>query len=124
MILKIKYKDFNKDDQLAILIKFSTTKEGMSVDWLEPEQTLEKKYPFMYSQREPILNRELFPVPLRLIFEPLNIPELFILNGFILLFEFILFFSLLLLFILLFIFVPSLILLEDLLLLLEKLILK
>ena len=56
------YKDFNKDDQLAILIKFSTTKEGMSVDWLEPEQTLGKKYPFMYSQGESILNRELFPV--------------------------------------------------------------
>ena len=58
--LKI-YKDFNKDDQLTILIKYSTTKEGMSIDWLEPEQTSGKKYPYMYSQGETILNRELFP---------------------------------------------------------------
>ena len=58
--LKI-YKNYNKDDQIAILIKYSTTKEGMSIDWLEPEQTAGKEYPFMYSQGESILNRELFP---------------------------------------------------------------
>ena len=33
--LKI-YKDFKKDDQISIVIKYSTTKEGMSIDWLEP----------------------------------------------------------------------------------------
>ena len=33
----------------------------MSIDWLEPEQTSGKKYPYMYSQGETILNRELFP---------------------------------------------------------------
>ena len=58
--LKI-YKNFNKDESFAIIIKFSTTKEGTSVDWLDPEQTAGKKYPFMYSHGEPILNRELFP---------------------------------------------------------------
>ena len=58
--LKI-FKDYNKDDQFAILIKYSTTKDGMSIDWLEPEQTAGKIYPFMYSQGESILNRELFP---------------------------------------------------------------
>ena len=58
--LKI-YKDFNKGDKIVILIKYSTTKEGMSIDWLEPEQTSGKKYPFMYTQGETILNRELFP---------------------------------------------------------------
>ena len=58
--LKI-YKNYNKDEQFAILIKFSTTKDGTSVCWFEPEQTVGKKYPFMYSQGEPILNRELFP---------------------------------------------------------------
>jgi leukotriene-A4 hydrolase len=58
--LKI-YKDFNKDDQLTILLKFNTTKEGMAVDWLEPEQTSGKIYPFMYSQGETIVNRQLFP---------------------------------------------------------------
>ena len=58
--LKI-YKQYNKDEQIAILIKYTTTKEGMSIDWLEPEQTAGKKYPFMYSQGESILNRALFP---------------------------------------------------------------
>ena len=58
--LKI-YKDYNKDEEFAILIKFSTTKEGTSVSWFEPEQTLGKEYPFMYTQGESILNRELFP---------------------------------------------------------------
>ena len=58
--LKI-YKNYNKDEEFAILIKFSTTKEGTSVSWFEPEQTLGKEYPFMYTQGESILNRELFP---------------------------------------------------------------
>ena len=58
--LKI-YKTYNKDEQITILIKYSTTKEGMSIDWLEPEQTSGKKYPYMYSQGETILNRELYP---------------------------------------------------------------
>ena len=58
--LKI-YKNFNKDEQIVILIKYVTTKEGLSIDWLEPEQTAGKKYPFMYSQGESILNRALFP---------------------------------------------------------------
>ena len=58
--LKI-YKDFNKGDIIEILIKFETTSEGTAVDWLEPEQTSGKKYPFMYTQGETILNRELFP---------------------------------------------------------------
>ena len=58
--LKI-YKNYNKDEQFSILIKFSTTKEGTSAVWLEPEQTSGKKYPFMYSQGAYILNRELFP---------------------------------------------------------------
>ena len=58
--LKI-YKEFNKGDEVVIVIKYSTTKEGMSIDWLEPEQTSGKKYPFMYTSGESILNRELFP---------------------------------------------------------------
>ena len=58
--LKI-YKTYNKDEQIAILIKYNTTKDSMSIDWLEPEQTSGKKYPYMYSQGETILNRELYP---------------------------------------------------------------
>ena len=58
--LKI-YREFQKDEKLAILLKYNTTEDGMSIDWLDPEQTSGKKYPYMYSQGESILNRELFP---------------------------------------------------------------
>ena len=59
--LKI-YKEYNKGDKLAILIQFSTTKDGTALDWLNPEQTQGKKYPFMYSQCQAILCRELLPI--------------------------------------------------------------
>ena len=59
--LKI-YKEFSKDENLTILLKFNTTKEGMSLAWLDPEQTSGKIYPFMYSQGFPLLNRALFPI--------------------------------------------------------------
>ena len=58
--LKI-YKTFDKDEQIVILIKCSTTKDALGIGWLEPEQTAGKVYPFMYSQGEMILNRGLFP---------------------------------------------------------------
>ena len=47
--LKI-YREFQKDEKLAILLKYNTTEDGMSIDWLDPEQTSGKKYPYMYSQ--------------------------------------------------------------------------
>ena len=43
------YKQYNKGDILSIVITFSTTKDGTALDWLKPEQTSGKKYPFMYS---------------------------------------------------------------------------
>ena len=58
--LKI-YKDYIKDDIITLLISFTTTEKGTSVQWLNPEQTLGKKYPYMFTQGESILNRELFP---------------------------------------------------------------
>ena len=58
--LKI-YKDYNKGDQIAILIKYDTTDEGSAVQWLDPEQTTGKIYPFMFTQCETILCRELLP---------------------------------------------------------------
>ena len=33
----------------------------MSVCWADPEQTTGKKFPYMYSKGETILNRDLFP---------------------------------------------------------------
>ena len=43
------YKQYNKGDILSIVITISTTKDGTALDWLKPEQTSGKKYPFMYS---------------------------------------------------------------------------
>ena len=59
--LKI-YKDFKKGDEIALLIKYDTTDGGSAVQWLEPEQTTGKIYPFMFTQCESILTRELLPV--------------------------------------------------------------
>ena len=58
--LKI-YKEYSKDDIIAILISFTTTDKGTSIQWLTPEQTSGKIYPFLYTQGESIINRELFP---------------------------------------------------------------
>ena len=46
---------------MTILISFDTTEKGTSVQWLTPEQTSGKIYPYMFTQGESILNRELFP---------------------------------------------------------------
>ena len=59
--LKI-YKQFYQNDTITIVIEFSTTNEGTAIDWLEPEQTSGKVYPFMYSQCQSIYCRELLPI--------------------------------------------------------------
>ena len=59
--LKI-YKEYSKDDIFDITIEYSTTKDCMAIDWLEPEQTSGGKYPFMYSQCQSILCREMLPI--------------------------------------------------------------
>ena len=58
--LKI-YKEYNKDDKIAILIKYDTTDAGSAVQFLDPEQTTGKIHPFMFTQCESILCRELLP---------------------------------------------------------------
>ena len=58
--LKI-YREYNKDDFITLLISFTTTEQGTSIQWLTPEQTSGKKYPYMFTQGESIINRELFP---------------------------------------------------------------
>jgi len=58
--LKI-YKEFSEGENIAILIKYDTTESGSAVQFLDPEQTTGKKYPFMFTQCESILARELFP---------------------------------------------------------------
>ena len=59
--LKI-YKEFSKNDLITILINYSTTEEGSAVQFLDKEQTTGKLYPFMFTQCESILARELLPI--------------------------------------------------------------
>ena len=58
--LKI-YKEFSKGDNIAILINYDTTDGGSAVQFLDKEQTTGKLYPFMFTQCESILCRELLP---------------------------------------------------------------
>ena len=59
--LKI-YKEYNKGDNISILMNFETTNEGGGAQWLKPEMTESGKYPFMFTQLESILCRELIPI--------------------------------------------------------------
>ena len=59
--LKI-YKEFSKGDLITILITYCTKEAGSAVQFLDKEQTTGKKYPFMFTQCESILTRELLPI--------------------------------------------------------------
>ena len=59
--LKI-YKEYSKGDNLAIIIYYDTTNGGSAVQFLNKEQTTGKLYPFMFTQCESILTRELLPI--------------------------------------------------------------
>ena len=59
--LKI-YKEYSKGDNIAILIYYDTTDGGSAVQFLDKEQTTGKQYPFMFTQCESILTRELLPI--------------------------------------------------------------
>ena len=59
--LKI-YKEFSKGDNIAILLIYDTTDGGSAVQFLDKEQTTGKLHPFMFTQCESILGRELLPI--------------------------------------------------------------
>ena len=59
--LKI-YKSYSKGQNISIIINYSTTKEGGATQWLTANMTTGKKYPFMFTQGESILSRELIPI--------------------------------------------------------------
>lgn len=42
-------------------IYYNTTKDGIALQWLKPEQTADKKYPFVFSQGESIWSRTWLP---------------------------------------------------------------
>ena len=45
----------------AVEIHYSTKPGITALDWLEPEQTTSGRYPFMYTQSQPVLARSFFP---------------------------------------------------------------
>ena len=56
------YKEYSKGDNIAILINYDTTNDGSAVQFLSKEQTTGKLYPYMFTQCESILCRELLPI--------------------------------------------------------------
>ncbi|KAF9261926.1 metalloprotease [Marasmius fiardii PR-910] len=55
-------KPAEKDSSLKISIQYKTTTEGLAVGWMEKEQTQGKKFPFLFTQCQPIYARALAPV--------------------------------------------------------------
>ena len=52
---------FNIDDEIVINIKYSTTEEGNSAQFLTEEQTIGKQNPFFFTVSKMILGRQLLP---------------------------------------------------------------
>lgn len=50
-----------KEETFDLEIDFVTNPGGAGVSWLTPQQTADKKKPFMYSQGQSVLNRSFFP---------------------------------------------------------------
>ncbi len=46
----------------TIAIFYSASKDAVALQWLSPEQTYDKKYPFLYTQGQPNLTRSWIPV--------------------------------------------------------------
>jgi len=48
-------------DTTKVNIYYNTTKDGVALQWLKPEQTADKKHPFVFSQGESIWSRTWIP---------------------------------------------------------------
>ena len=59
LIIEYNYK---QDENVTLNIKYSTTKEGNSAQFLTKEQTEGKNYPYLFTVSEMILGRELIPI--------------------------------------------------------------
>jgi leukotriene-A4 hydrolase len=51
-----------KPNTEMVTVFYSTTPESAAMQWLEPEQTLGKKHPFLFTQGQAILSRSWIPV--------------------------------------------------------------
>ena len=58
--LKI-YKEYFTNETIPILISYQTSPSGAAIQWLKPEMTSGKIYPYMFTQCESILCRTLLP---------------------------------------------------------------
>ncbi|GAA5821062.1 hypothetical protein JCM11251_001944 [Rhodosporidiobolus azoricus] len=54
-------REYNKGEEVEVVIEYATTDECTALGWLEKEQTDSKKYPFFYSQCQAIHARSLLP---------------------------------------------------------------
>lgn len=50
MCLRVPLPNVKIGDKPTIRVRYTTTSKGGAVQWLQPEQTLGKKHPFLFTQ--------------------------------------------------------------------------
>ncbi|WYZ44684.1 hypothetical protein EsH8_VII_001120 [Colletotrichum jinshuiense] len=54
-------KPYRKGETLKLMLSFESTSGSTGLQWFNPSQTDDNKYPFMFSQGEPVHSRSIFP---------------------------------------------------------------
>lgn len=55
-------KRLNKNESITVCIEYKTTTDSLAIQWLEPEQTVGKVHPYLFTQCQPIYARTLVPI--------------------------------------------------------------